>query len=102
MEEDPYRIDRMLTQLRMAGKFDEAAGVALGVFKDCKPSEKTSFDSSFTLKEVLNDRLGDLNIPIVYGMSFGHIKDKFILPVGIKAELDSSKQTITLLEAAVT
>ncbi len=101
MEEDPYRIDRMLTQMRMAGKFDGAAGIALGVFKDCKPSEKSSFDSSFTLAEVLKNRLGDLNIPVVYGMSFGHVKNKFILPVGIKAELDASKQTITLLEKPV-
>lgn len=101
MEEEPYRIDRMLTQMKMAGKFDGAAGVALGVFKDCKPTEKSSFDSSFTLKEVLNDRLGDLNIPVVYGMSFGHIKDKFILPFGITAELDSSNQTITLIETVV-
>jgi muramoyltetrapeptide carboxypeptidase len=101
MEEDPYRIDRMLTQMRMAGKFEGAAGIALGVFKDCKPSPKSSFDSSFTLVEVLNNRLSDLNIPVVYGMSFGHLKNKFILPVGIKAELDSSRQTITLLETAV-
>jgi muramoyltetrapeptide carboxypeptidase len=101
MEEDPYRIDRMLTQFRMAGKFDGAGGVALGVFKDCKPTENTSFESSFTLIEVLKNRLGDLNIPVVYGMSFGHIKDKFILPVGVRAELNSSKQTITLLETAV-
>ena len=101
MEEDPYRIDRMLTQMRMAGKFKDASGVALGVFKDCKPSEKTSFDSSFTLIEVLKNRLGDLNIPVVYGMSFGHIKNKFSIPEGIKAELDASKQTITLLETAV-
>lgn len=101
MEEDPYRIDRMLTQMRMAGKFDRAAGAALGVFKDCVPSEKSSFDSSFTLKEVLKNRLGDLNIPVVYGMSFGHIKNKFTIPVGIKAEIDASKQTLTLLEKAV-
>lgn len=101
MEEDPYRIDRMLTQLKMAGKFDGASGVALGIFRDCKPSEKTSFDTSFTLIEVLKDRLGDLNIPVVYGMSFGHIKDKFILPVGVRAELDATNQTLTLLESAV-
>ncbi|HSD62957.1 MAG TPA: LD-carboxypeptidase [Ignavibacteriaceae bacterium] len=101
MEEDPYRIDRMLTQLRMAGKFEGAAGVALGIFRDCKPSVKTSFDTSFTLIEVLKNRLGDLNIPVVYGMSFGHVKDKFILPVGVNAELDSTNQTITILETAV-
>lgn len=101
MEEDPYRIDRMLTQLRMAGKFDRAAGIALGIFKDCVPSEKSSFESSFTLKEVLKNRLDDLNIPVVYGMSFGHIKNKFTIPLGIRAEMDASKQTITLLESAV-
>ncbi len=101
MSEDPYRIDRMLTQMRMAGKFDGAAGVALGVFKDCRPSEKSSFDTSFTLQEVLKNRLADLNTPVVYGMSFGHVKNKFVLPAGLKAELDSSKQTITFLENAV-
>ncbi len=101
MDEDPYRIDRMLTQMRMADKFKDAAGIILGVFKNSRPSEKSSFESSFTLKEVLKNRLDDLNIPVVYGMSFGHVKNKFILPVGINAELDSSKQTITLLETAV-
>ncbi len=101
MTEDPYRIDRMLTQMRMAGKFDRAAGIALGVFKDCKPSEKSSFDSSFTLQEVLKNRLADLNIPVVYGMSFGHVKNKFVLPAGLKAELDATRQTITFLETAV-
>ena len=101
MSEDPYRIDRMLTQMRMAGKFEGASGIALGVFKDCRPSEKSSFDTSFTLQEVLKNRLADLNIPVVYGMSFGHVKNKFVLPVGIKAELDSTKQTVTLLESAV-
>jgi muramoyltetrapeptide carboxypeptidase len=100
-EEDPYKIDRMLTQMIMAGKFVGASGIVLGVFKDCKPSEKTSFDSSFTLMEVLKNRLAGLNIPVVYGMSFGHINNKFILPFGIKAHLDASKQTLTLLESAV-
>ena len=99
--EDPYRIDRMLTHMRMAGKFEGAAGVALGVFKDCKPSEKTSFDTTFTLKEVLKNRLGDLSIPVVYGMSFGHVKNKFVIPAGLRAELNSSEQTLTLLEEAV-
>ncbi|NWF90874.1 MAG: LD-carboxypeptidase [Ignavibacteriaceae bacterium] len=100
--EEPYRIDRMLTQLIQAGKFEKAAGIALGVFKNCEPKEKDpSFDSSFSLMEVLFDRLSRLNIPIIYGLSFGHIKNKFTLPVGIKAELDTMNQTITLLENAV-
>jgi muramoyltetrapeptide carboxypeptidase len=100
--EEPYRIDRMLTQLIQTGKFDKAAGIAMGVFKDCEPKEKDpSFSTSFSLLEVLFDRLSSLNIPVIYGLSFGHIKNKFTLPVGIKAELDTVSQTITLLENSV-
>jgi len=100
--EEPYRIDRMLTQLIQSGKFDKAAGIVVGVFKDCEPKEKDpSFSTSFSLMEVLFDRLSNLNIPVIYGMSFGHIKNKFTLPIGIKAELDTINQTLTLLENAV-
>ncbi|OIP54624.1 MAG: hypothetical protein AUK34_14995 [Ignavibacteria bacterium CG2_30_36_16] len=100
--EEPYRIDRMLTQMLEAGKFDEASGVMLGVFKNCEAKEKDpSFPKSLTLSEVLFDRLGDLKIPVIYGMSFGHITNKFTLPVGIEAELDSGNQSIKLLENAV-
>ncbi len=100
--EEPYRIDRMLTQLIQSGKFDKAAGIAMGVFKDCEPKEKDpSFSTSFSLMEVLFDRLSNLNIPVIYGMSFGHVKNKFTIPIGIKAELDTINQTITLLENSV-
>ncbi len=100
--EEPYRIDRMLTQLIQSGKFDKAAGIAMGVFKNCEPKEKDpAFSSSFSLLEVLFDRLSNLKIPVIYGMSFGHIKNKFTLPVGIKTELDTINQTLTLLETAV-
>lgn len=100
--EEPYRIDRMLTQLIQSGKFEKASGIAMGVFKNCEPKEKDpSFSTSFSLMEVLFDRLSNLNIPVNYGLSFGHIKNKFTLPVGIKAELDTINQTITLLENSV-
>lgn len=101
--EEPYRIDRMLTQLIQSGKFDKAAGIAMGVFKNCEPKEKDpSFSTSFSLMEVLFDRLSNLNIPVIYGLSFGHIKNKFTLPVGIIAELNTINQAITLLESSVT
>ena len=101
--EEPYRIDRMLTQMVQAGKFDEAAGVALGVFRKCESKkENPAFSNSFTLMEVLKDRLSDLRIPVVYGMSFGHVKDKFTIPFGVKAELDADNYKLKLLEAAVT
>ncbi len=100
--EEPYRIDRMLTQLIEAGKLDNVAGIALGVFKNCRVKEKDpSFSKSFTLAEVLYDRLFNLGVPVIYGLSFGHIENKFTLPFGIKAKLDVGNQTLTLLEQAV-
>jgi muramoyltetrapeptide carboxypeptidase len=100
--EEPYRIDRMLTQMIESGKFKHASGVMLGVFKDCEQKEKDpSYGKSFTLMEVLEDRLSSLKIPVVYGMSFGHVKDKFTIPFGVLAELDSENQNFTLLEKAV-
>ena len=101
--EEPYRIDRMLTQMLQAGKFNNVAGIALGVFKMCESDKiNPSFENSFNLMEVLKDRLGNLGIPVVYGLSFGHVVDKFTLPVGVKAELNTERQQLKLLEPAVT
>jgi len=100
--EEPYRIDRMLTQMVQAGKFKTAGGVALGVFKMCESDETNpSFKNSFTLMEVLKDRLGNLGIPVVYGLSFGHVVDKFTLPFGVRAELNTETNQLKLLEAGV-
>jgi muramoyltetrapeptide carboxypeptidase len=99
--EEPYRIDRMLTQMLQAGKFEKAAGIILGVFKNCEPKENDSdIQNSFSLSEVLFDRLYNLKIPVIYGLSFGHIKNKITLPVGITAEMNTADQTLTLLEPA--
>ncbi len=98
--EEPYRVDRMLTQMMQAGKFDEAAGIALGVFRYCESKEENpSFTNSFTLMEVLKDRLSDLKIPVVYGLSFGHVKDKFTIPFGIRAELDADNYQIKIIRS---
>lgn len=97
--EQPYRIDRMLTQMIEAGKFEKASGIILGEFIDCEPKKEDL--NSFSLKEVLYKCLYNLNVPVIYGMSFGHIKNKLTLPIGINAELNSINQTITLLESAV-
>lgn len=95
--EAPYRIDRMLTQIRQSTNIHQAAGLALGVFEDCEAKDKNSQQ----LIDVIRDRLGDLKIPCVYGLSFGHIRDMFTCPIGIEVELDADSQTVTLLEAAV-
>ena len=102
IDEKPYRIDRMLTELLLAGKLQQVAGIALGVFRKCDKKVGTQKgEETFSLKEVLIDRLYDLGIPVIYGLSFGHIENKYTLPFGINAELDVMNQTITLEESAV-
>lgn len=96
--EKPYRLDRMLTQLRQGTNLREANGIALGIFADCEAKEG---DNSLTLIETLTDRLGDLNIPVVYGLSFGHITNQVTLPIGGEAVLNTADFTLELLEAVV-
>lgn len=95
--EQPYRIDRMLTQLKQSADLRQLSGIALGIFEDCNPKDP----SSQSLIAVLKDQLEDLKIPVIYGLSFGHIRDQYTLPVGIEAELDTEKATMTFLEAGV-
>ena len=84
--EAPYRIDRMLTQWRMLGKFDRVAGVALGRFSQCEPPANVP---SFTVLEVLQERLGDLGIPILANLPFGHDGVNAALPFGISTKLEA-------------
>lgn len=98
IDEKPYRVDRMLTQLRQSAQMEQAAGFALGVFAGCVPGPN---DESLTLAETISDRFSDLQRPTVYGLTFGHIANQCTLPVGLEAELDTDSLTITLLEAAV-
>ncbi len=95
--EQPYRIDRMLTQLLQSVDMKSLAGIALGVFADCETKDK----ESQSLMDVLRDRLGNLGIPVIYGLSFGHIREQFTLPVGIDAEMNTADATVTFLETAV-
>jgi muramoyltetrapeptide carboxypeptidase len=100
--EAPYRIDRMLTQLLLNGCLQKASGIILGEFTDCDINNKDITDkNSLSLKEVFNDRLGNLQIPIISGFSFGHVKNQAIFPVGIEAELDTSIAGMRLLECPV-
>lgn len=96
--EKPYRIDRMLTSLRQAWPMEKVAAIAMGVFNDCENKEGSQAHS---LQQTLVDRLGDLNVPIIYGLSYGHISNMCTLPIGLNARLDTHTQRLTLLEAAV-
>ena len=83
--EYPYRIDRMLTQWRMMGMFEQIRGIALGRFSRCQPYPGTK---SWSITEVLRDRLEDLNIPLIYDLPFGHDGANAVLPVGQTATLN--------------
>jgi muramoyltetrapeptide carboxypeptidase len=99
VNEAPYRIDRWMTQLDLSVGFRNAAGVIVGICDNCGPGHE---DISLTLDETLDVHLQPLHIPAVTGYSIGHIRNQFTLPVGLRATLDTGRQTITLLEPAVT
>ncbi|MEH2068425.1 MAG: LD-carboxypeptidase [Nostoc sp.] len=91
--EAPYRIDRMLTQWRLSGALAKVCGIALGGFTRCEAPPNVP---SFTIEEVLRDRLGDLGIPIVSDLPFGHNTPNAALPVGVEATLDGDEGILTI------
>jgi muramoyltetrapeptide carboxypeptidase len=98
INEPPYKVDRLFTQLRQSCDMRSLAGIALGVFSSAQAA--TDAETASTSR-VLKDRLGDLGIPVVSGLSFGHIRDNCTLPVGVEAELDTATATITIAESPV-
>jgi muramoyltetrapeptide carboxypeptidase len=94
-----YRVDRMLSTLKLAGALDKLAGVVIGAFTKCEPGEGNF--GTLTLDEVFDDYFLPLNVPVFSGASFGHIRKKFTLPVGLPAEIDADAGTIRLLQPAV-
>lgn len=102
VEEQPYSIDRMLTQLRLAGKLEQAAGVIFGECHDCRARDyQPSFvEGSFTTPEVVDRILGELRVPVLSGLTIGHTDDQLTLPLGVMATLDAGKRTLTVEEAA--
>ncbi|MGB2752451.1 MAG: LD-carboxypeptidase [Pyrinomonadaceae bacterium] len=98
INEPPYKVDRLFTQLRQSCDMRSLAGVALGVFSSSQSA--TDAETALTLK-ALKDRLGDLGIPVISGLSFGHIRDNCTLPFGVEALLDTATASITIAGSAV-
>ncbi len=96
--ENIYRIDRMLTQLKLAGILDAANGFIFGKCTDCGPGEGYG---SLTLEELFDDFVRPLGIPAWQGAMIGHEAEKFTVPIGIEAAINSDAGTINLLEPAV-
>ena len=96
--EDLYRIDRMFTQLKLAGVLEKIRGFVFGTCAECGPGEGFA---SLTLEEILADHITPLGIPAWFGAMIGHQMQQWTVPVGAEVQIDSSKGTITLQSSAV-
>ena len=96
--ERTYRLDHMLTHLRLSGKFDDCAGIVLGGFTDC-PIEYPEFGLS--LEEIVRDVVAPCGKPVFTGLQAGHCSPKITLPLGVNCRMDAEKCELTALEAVV-
>jgi muramoyltetrapeptide carboxypeptidase len=88
-----YRIDRMLSQMKLAGCFEGINGLALGSFEDCGKLDE--------IYEVIEETFRHENIPILSGFEIGHGKTNITVPIGLKATLNTDRQRLTFHESAV-
>jgi muramoyltetrapeptide carboxypeptidase len=96
--EEPYRVDRMLWQLKQANVFSQVNGVIIGSFRKCEPEES---HKSFSLEQVFDQHFSNVPFPVYSGASFGHIGPKFTLPIGVMVEMDADNFIIRTLENSV-
>jgi muramoyltetrapeptide carboxypeptidase len=97
VRERPYRLDRMWTQLRLAGIFQQVIGIALGDFTTCE--EK---DASYTGADVLRSLAEETGLPCALGFPIGHGEDNAAVPLGVRVRLDATRGTLDFLEPATT
>lgn len=98
VKEEPYSIDRMLTQLKLSGVLNVINGFVFGKCAKCLAEEPLK---SFTFHEILLQHIQPLGIPAFYGAMIGHIENKLTVPLGIKASMDAEKGIISLDENSV-
>lgn len=96
--EEPYKLDRLLTHLKLAGVFSKINGLIFGNCAHCEPEEPLR---SFTTLEVLKQHFENFHIPVFVGAPIGHIEFKWTLPFGVLVEMDADKGSLKLLENAV-
>ncbi|HEX8984600.1 MAG TPA: LD-carboxypeptidase [Bryobacteraceae bacterium] len=102
VDEEPYGLDRMLTQLRLAGKLAAAVGIVFGECSHCGPREfQPGFESTFSAGEVVDQILGPLTIPVLSGLTIGHTDDQLTLPLGAMATLDAERGELVVEESGV-
>lgn len=94
--EDPYRIDRMMSTLKLNGTLDQIKGFIFGQCSDCEPGGGYG---SLTVDQVLDDYILPLNIPAYSGAMIGHISKQFIIPVGAQVKMDADAGTFVMTES---
>jgi muramoyltetrapeptide carboxypeptidase len=97
--EDPYRIDRMMSTLKLNGTLGKIKGFVFGQCSDCKPG---SGYGAFTVDQIMDQYIIPLGIPAYFGAMIGHISKQFIIPVGARVRLNADQGSITLLEKVFT
>jgi muramoyltetrapeptide carboxypeptidase len=89
----PFQIDRMLMQLKLGGYFDDVRGIVFGQMLDCIQHAT----QDYTLQEVVRRIVGDLGVPVVYGVKSGHVSaGNITLPFGVKAKLSVGAEQVSL------
>jgi len=97
--EEPYRLDRYLTQVQLSGFLNVISGFVFGRCSACEPANK---NRSLTLDEVIDQKIKPLGKPAFSGAMFGHeLGAQYTLPIGVTVEIDASSGEIQMLEAAV-
>jgi len=96
--EEPYSLDRMFTQLKLAGILGQAKGVVWGTCDKCTPGAGFG---SLTIADILDDHIASLGVPAYSGAMIGHVSRQFTLPLGVEVEIDADAATIKMLESAV-
>lgn len=99
INETPYAIDRMLTQLLYGNKLNSCRGIIMGSFKGCELSD---YSRSLTLKEIILDRLECLDIPIITGFTFGHSYPNITIPIGCNGYFSYQNKTLQILDTCLT
>jgi muramoyltetrapeptide carboxypeptidase len=99
VDEAPNRVDRMFMQLKNAGILSSIAGLVLGLFTECVPSDPSS--PHFTIDQVLADVVHHTHVPILGNLPYGHVPRKLTLPIGVRARMDVGKLRLEILESAV-
>lgn len=105
VEEEPHSIDRMISQLFLAGKFDQVVGVIIGECVGCKPgaSARRRLSINLSIEQIFKERFSDFHAPVIYGMRLGHSSEKMTLPLGVKARLSAKKsQVVFSIDEAAT